>query len=108
MFYPNADTISREWILEDMSAAPPFVALSAMEELMSHSIDGSAAELFEEIRIPIMAVNGDLWPIDYEANRRHMKSFEVIVVEGGDHFLMVNRSEPFNEALIKAVNAIEN
>jgi len=78
-----------------------------MEELMSHSIDGSAAEIFEEISIPIMAVNGDRWPIDSEANRRHMKSFEAIVVEGGDHFLMVNRSAPFNEALMKAVKAIE-
>ena len=106
MFHPNADTISREWILADMSAAPPHVALSAMEELMSHSIDGSAAELFEEIPIPIMAVNGDLWTIDAEANRRHMKSFEAIVVEGGDHFLMVNRSAAFNAALTKAINAI--
>ena len=108
MFYPNADAISREWILADMSAAPPQVALSAMEELMSHFIDGSAAELFEEINVPIMAVNGDLWPIDSEANRRHMKSFEAIVVEGGDHFLMLNRSGPFNTALKNAVNAIEN
>lgn len=108
MFYPNADQVSREWILADMSAAPPTVALSAMEELMSHSIDGSAAQIFEEMHIPIMAVNGDLWPIDSEANRRHMKSFEAIVVDGGDHFLMINQSTTFNKALMKAVNAIEN
>ncbi len=107
MFYPNADTVSREWILADMSSAPSLVAMSAMEELMSLSIEGSAAEVFEDIGVPIMAVNGDLWPIDSEANRRHMKSFEAIVVEGGDHFLMVNRSAPFNAALMKAVNTIE-
>lgn len=106
MFAPDTDSVSREFILADMSAAPSQVALSAMEELMSHSIDGSAAKIFEEIRIPIMAVNGDLWPIDTEANRRHMKSFEAIVVEGADHFLMINRPDEFNKALMKAIKAI--
>lgn len=107
MFNTNADAISREWILADMSAAPSLVALSAMKELMSHSIDGSVAKIFEDIQVPIMAVNGDKWPIDSEANRRHMKSFEPIVVKEADHFLMVNKSAPFNEALMKAVKTIE-
>ncbi len=107
MFHPNADSISREWILTDMAAAPPFVAMSAMDELMSHSIDGSAATIFEEIDKPIMAVNGDLWPVDSEANLRHMKAFEAIIIEEGDHFLMMNRSAAFNEALMKAIKAIE-
>ena len=46
-------------------------------------------------------------PINSEAIRRHMKSFEPIVVEDADHFLMVNKSEPFNEALMNAIKAIE-
>ena len=106
MFSSSSDSLLREWILADMSSAPPSVALSAMEELMSQYITKHAAQLFDEIRIPVMTVNGDLWPIDYEANRRHMFSFEAIVIKGADHFLMMNRSEEFNIALMQAIKAI--
>lgn len=108
MLYPNAEEISRAWILADMSAAPSHVALSAMEELMSHSIDGSAPKIFKEIDIPIMAVNGDLWPTDSEANRRHMNDFDAFIVNGADHFLMVNRPDEFNKALKQAINTVLN
>ena len=61
---------------------------------------------FSEIRIPIITVNGDLWPINYEANRRHMFSFDAIVLKETDHFLMLNRAEEFNEALEKAIDTV--
>jgi pimeloyl-ACP methyl ester carboxylesterase len=51
-------------------------------------------------------VNGDLWPIDYEANRRHMFSFDAIVLEKADHFLMMDRAEKFNKALDRAIEMI--
>lgn len=103
MISPRIDAELREWILADMSAAPPDVALSAMKDMMSQFITGEAARIFEDIRIPVMTVNGDLWPIDYEANRRHMFSFDAIVLKDADHFLMLNRVEEFNSALEKTI-----
>jgi pimeloyl-ACP methyl ester carboxylesterase len=103
MISPRTDAELREWIIADMSAAPPDVALSAMESMMSQYITGEAAKIFEDIRIPVMTVNGDLWPIDYEANRRHMFSFDAIVLKDADHFLMLNRVEEFNSALEKTI-----
>ena len=96
----------REWILADISSAPPAVALSAMNEMMAQYITGEAAKIFDEIRIPVITVNGDLWPIDYEANRRHMVSFDAIVLKEADHFLMMNCPEDFNRALEKAIDTI--
>jgi pimeloyl-ACP methyl ester carboxylesterase len=72
MISANTDPQLREWILADISAAPPAVALSAMNEMMSQYITGEAARPFDKIRIPVITVNGDLWPINYEANRRHI------------------------------------
>ena len=86
-----------------MSAAPPAVAISAMKEMMSQYITGEAAKIFDEIRIPVITVNGDLWPINYEANRRHMFSFDAIVLKEADHFLMMDRPIDFNKALEKAI-----
>ena len=80
--------------------------MSAMKEMMSQYITGEAAKIFEEIRIPVVVVNGDLWPIDYEANRRHMLSSDAIVLEKSDHFLMMDRAEKFNQALDRAIGMI--
>ena len=107
MLSPTTNAQLREWIMADMSAAPPSVALSAMEEFLSLYLSGHAASIFDELRIPVITVNGDLWPIDYEANRRHMFSFEAIVLQGADHFLMMARPDEFNKALEQAIQAIE-
>jgi pimeloyl-ACP methyl ester carboxylesterase len=106
MVFPGTDPGLREWILSDMSAAPPSVAISAMTEMMMQYITGDAARIFEKIRIPVLTVNGDLWPINYEANRRHMLSYDAIVLKKADHFLMLNRSEEFNRALEKAIRIL--
>jgi len=103
MISPRTDPLLREWILADMSAAPPAVALSAMKEMMSQYVTGEAARTFDEVRVPVLSVNGDLWPINYEANRRHMLSFDAIVLKDADHFLMMGRPGEFNNALEKAV-----
>jgi pimeloyl-ACP methyl ester carboxylesterase len=107
MISPRTDPQLREWILSDIAAAPPAVALSAMKEMMSQYVTGEAAKTFDKIRIPVITVNGDLLPINYEANRRHMFSFDAIVLKEADHFLMMDRPEEFNQALEQAVNKLE-
>jgi pimeloyl-ACP methyl ester carboxylesterase len=103
MILPETDPDLREWILSDMAAAPPEIALSAMNEMMTQYITGKAAAIFENVRIPVVTVNGDLWPVNYEANRRHMLSFDAIVLRNADHFLMMARPDAFNKALEKAL-----
>lgn len=106
MILPDTDPQLREWILADTPSAPPAVALSAMEEMMSQYITSEASKIFEQIRIPVITVNGDLWPIDYEANRRHMFSYDAIVLKKADHFLMMDQPEEFNMALEKAIRML--
>jgi len=106
MFRPDSDPLVREWILQDMPAAPAHVAVSALEEMMSLYITGEMAAMFKEIPVPVVAVNADLWPTDAEANRRHMESFDAIIIKNSDHFLMLNRAEEFNSALEDAIGMI--
>lgn len=106
MLSTNTDAQLREWILSDMSAAPPAVAMSAMDEMMSQFISGEAAKVFEQVRVPVMSVNGSLWPINYEANRKHMLSYDAIVLTNADHFLMMDRPAEFNAALEEAVERL--
>lgn len=107
MISTNTDPRIRDWILGDMSAAPPAVALSAMNEMMTQFIIGDAAKVFEQVRVPVISVNGSLWPINYDANRRHMLSYDAIVLTNADHFLMMDRPEEFNRALEQAIQRLQ-
>ncbi|WP_159520497.1 alpha/beta fold hydrolase [Sunxiuqinia indica] len=106
MLLPDKDTLRRNWIIADMSAAPPSVAVNAMKDYLTQSVTGEAAQIFEDIHLPVWVVKGDLWPVDYEANRRHMQSYEVIEIENADHFLMLNRPDEFNQALKQAIETL--
>jgi len=106
MLRPSTDPELAEWIAADMASASPRVALSAMKEMLVQYVTGAAAKVFEAVRLPVVVVNGDLWPIDYEANRRHMLSFDAIVLKNSDHFLMLDRPEEFNRALEAAIGMV--
>jgi len=106
MILPSTDADLAGWIQADMSAAPADVAVSAMHGYMAQWISGAGPLLFEELPLPVVAVCAGLWPVDAEANRRHMQSFEAIVLEETDHFLMLGAAEEFNRALEEAMAAI--
>ncbi len=103
MFSNSTDQSIRNWVVSDMSAAPHAVALSANNAYFDQYITGESAKIFEEIKLPIYCVNGEIWPINYEANRRHMQSFDATVLKGAGHFLMLARPNDFNEALDKTI-----
>jgi pimeloyl-ACP methyl ester carboxylesterase len=102
-FSPKTDPQLREWILSDMSSAPPQVALSVSNDMIGQSITGETAKMFEDIRIPVMTINGDLESINYEANRKHMLSFDAVVIKEAGHFLMTARPDEFNKELQKTI-----
>lgn len=95
-----------EWVIADMSSADPKTALSAMNEILGGYLTGDVARLFDGLDFPVAAVNADLWPTDVEANRRHIRDFELIELKGLDHFLMLKAPERFNPALEQAVEMI--
>lgn len=106
MILPGTDPELAEWIISDMSATQPEVAISAMEEMLQKYVTGEAATIFQEISLPIVTVNAGLWPVNFEGNRKYMHSYEAIVLESTDHFLMLDEPERCNPALEKAIGLI--
>lgn len=106
MFPKTADAKLVDWVAADMSAAPPVVGISAMEEYMGLYVKGLSAAQFEKLSVPVRAVNTDLWPTNPESNRRHMKSFEYKLLKGLGHFPMLEAPHEFSAALESTVSEL--
>ncbi len=99
MFVEGTDAALRDWIIADMSAAPPAVALSALEQTLTGRLTGDALSAFDGLEAPIVAINADIWPTDIEANRRHIHDFDAVIIEDTDHFLHMAEPLRFNPAM---------
>ena len=99
MFLRDADGKLVAEIAADMAAAPPRVAISAIEELRSFS----EARAMEAAGVPVVCLNATMFPTDVKANRRHAQSFDVVLIEGVGHFLQLEKPAAFNEALARVL-----
>ena len=103
MFLEETDARLREWVIDDMTAAPPAVAVDAMRSLISDYITGDFSRVLEAVEAPVVAINADFWPTDTEALRELSPGFEAIIVEGKDHFLHMAAPATFNAELEQVI-----
>jgi pimeloyl-ACP methyl ester carboxylesterase len=101
----GADSTLVETIATDMSSAPQEVAMQAFTSMFEYGntkVEGNLRAL----QLPIYAVSTDLWPTDVEGNRKYAKSFDVKIMKGYGHFLMIENPEMFNRLLGETVDEI--
>ena len=103
MFPAIADPALVDRVAADMSSAPPRVALSAMKNLF----DYDAKKTLEEVRIPVFCINADKYPTNILGNRQHAASFEVLLMPGVGHFVMLEEPEKFNALLAEVLKKFE-
>ena len=101
MFPKGADQQLMNWVKEDMSSAPKEIALSSFRNYLSQYVTGEAAVVFKDITIPVVSINARLWPTAPDENRKYIKDYELIYIEGTGHFPMLEKPEEFNMLLQK-------
>jgi pimeloyl-ACP methyl ester carboxylesterase len=99
-FTERTDPIVKRWIVEDMAAAPPEVAIPAMEALLAMDY----GPLLAELDLPIVAVNAADSPTDEAAIRRLEPRFRVVALPGVGHFPMLEQPLLFNRVLERIVS----
>jgi pimeloyl-ACP methyl ester carboxylesterase len=102
MFVPDADPALVEWVVRDMSSASPEVGIRAMQGLASFN----AKEALKQVRVPIYCINSDMRRTNVEAGRRYAASFEVKLMSGVGHFVMLEDPETFNRLLAETINEL--
>lgn len=102
MFPENADKALVEVVSLDISSAPQEVALSAMKEYFKVS----TPELVKGLSVPLKSVNADLWPTNVEGNKKLVPSYEMALMKGRGHFLMLESPDEFNKLLERMAERI--
>jgi len=102
MFPPTADSMVVKRAVERMSSAPPEIALSALLNLYTYD----AIPSLKEMRAPIISINCDLYPIKVEENKKLTKSFEVKMMKGVGHFIMLEDPATFNKLLQESIEEL--
>lgn len=78
-----------------MRNANPKVAVSALEEMFVFSyIDNPP-----EINVPVWCLNTDLYPTKTDINRRIIPQFQLRIMPGAGHFIMLEKPDEFNKEL---------
>lgn len=104
MFTPDADSVIVEQIANDMSSAPPEIGIGALQEFAGYD----SIKALKDVQIPIVCINSDKWPNNVEAGQRHVRSFELKLMPGIGHFVMIEEPDKFNKLLNETVNELAN
>jgi pimeloyl-ACP methyl ester carboxylesterase len=99
LFLPGSDPDLVEWVVADMSAAPPEIAIDAI----GYSIGNipSVVAGLRRLKLPAVAINPDDRPTDVEGLARH--GVATIVMPGVGHFLMLEDPPAFNQLLTETI-----
>lgn len=99
MFTPKSDKALIDRVAAKNAAAPPEIAIPCLRAALGYD----ARPALKEVRVPAHAVNADLYPTDVEANRRHFASYDVTIMKGVGHYLMLEDPARFSELLAGAI-----
>jgi pimeloyl-ACP methyl ester carboxylesterase len=105
MFTPRSDPVLVRRIVDDMSQAPPAVAIPAIRQL--NAWDSVAA--LNALPVPVVVINSDLGGATDEARIRKLAPrFSVVTVAGLGHFLMMEDPARFNPILDAQIRTLAN
>jgi pimeloyl-ACP methyl ester carboxylesterase len=102
MFARGADPALVERVAADMAAAPPAIALPAMEAAIRY--DREMPDALRALALPVVAINPDRPPTDAVSLARHGVALELM--SGVGHFPMLEAPERFNELLAKTIERL--
>jgi pimeloyl-ACP methyl ester carboxylesterase len=104
MFPSNADPVLVKMISDKMSSAPPEIAMSAFENMFKDN----AVSALKEFDAPIISINCDHYPVQVESNKKQVKFYELKIMKGVGHFVMLENPQEFNRLLQESVNELVN
>jgi len=97
LFHPDADPAIVADAERRMAGTSPETAYRLFLSLAGYN----PAESARRLQVPLLAINGDLYPTDIAGNRQIKPDFEVLVMKHMGHYPMLERPGEFNQLVAK-------
>ncbi|MEJ2537697.1 MAG: alpha/beta hydrolase [Calditrichia bacterium] len=104
MFTDSSDTNLIRYIVNDISKAPPEIAIATLEAAFRY--DPRLA--LKEMRLPIYSINSDKYPVNIEAGKKHAAAFNVKTMHGVGHFIQLEDAKTFNQLLEECIEELSH
>lgn len=99
LFHPDADPALMADAERRMQKTPPDAAYAIFMSLAGYSEAAPARRL----KVPLRAINGDLFPTDVPAIRKIVPDFKAVIMTHMSHYPMLERPEEFNRHVAAVV-----
>jgi pimeloyl-ACP methyl ester carboxylesterase len=103
LFSPTTPPAVRKRVLTVATSASPERSVAILRAAMLYD----PVPALGEIQAPIRAINSDKYPTNLEGNRRHIPQFEVALMKGAGHYLMLEDPARFNALLADVLRQLE-
>jgi pimeloyl-ACP methyl ester carboxylesterase len=100
MFAAEADAFLKETVRAETCAGDPVLAVALLKDFAGWDHPGSMRAAGTK---PIRAINGSYMATEIEINRKYAPDFDAVLVDGGGHFLFMERPEEFNTVLLRMI-----
>jgi pimeloyl-ACP methyl ester carboxylesterase len=102
LFHKDADPAIVADAEKRMMGTPPAAAKAMFLGMAGYDQGAAAARL----TAPLRAINGDLYPIDLEGNRKIKPDFDAVVMKHMGHYPMLERPDEFNRLVAEMVASL--
>jgi pimeloyl-ACP methyl ester carboxylesterase len=99
LFAPSTPAAVRERVLAGATSAPPQIAIAVLRAAMEYD----PVPAFREVKVPIRAINSDLFPTNLDGNRKYAPQYEAVIMRGVGHYPMLEDPARFNQLLAEAI-----
>jgi len=89
-------------VLETVLSGPQEIGVAVVRSSLAYD----PLPALREIKAPIRAINSDLFPTNVEGNRRYVPGYQVAIMKGVGHYLMLEQPEAFNALLAEALREL--
>ncbi len=95
LFAEGTPPAVKERIQREFLQNEPELAINALRPLYKTDFN----LLAKQIQVPVIAINSDASPTHLENNRKYLKSYDYVTIEGVGHYPMLEKPEEFNKIL---------
>jgi len=103
LFPPNADKALIDRVVTMETSNDPQMMVPLLETLWAYDEKTGLAR----VKVPIRAVNADLFHTSVEHNRKYAPQFDAVIMTGVGHWLMLERPDEFNAKLLGVIDGMK-